>query len=125
VAEIGLDRPSVVAVVGELEPAGVTQHVGMNKKREFRSHARPGHHAQIGAMFPSDGFRQISRCPWTFPNLETALPGMLSAGPAERAIRNSGMERAREAVAKAIALYRTPSGEYLLNNKFRYLVARA
>jgi hypothetical protein len=64
-------------------------------------------------------------CPWTFPNLETALPGMLSTGPAERAIRNSGMERAREAVAKAIAPYRTPSGEYLLNNKFRYLVARA
>jgi hypothetical protein len=61
VAEIGLDRPSVVAVVGELEPAGVTQHVGMNGKCEFRGYARPGHHAQIGAMFPSDGFRQISR----------------------------------------------------------------
>ena len=38
----------------------VGEGVGMNKKREFRSHARPGHHAQIGAMFPSDGFRQIS-----------------------------------------------------------------
>jgi hypothetical protein len=25
--------------------AGVPQHVGMNKKREFRSHARPGHQA--------------------------------------------------------------------------------
>jgi hypothetical protein len=49
---------------------------------------------------------------------------MLSAGPAERAIRNSSMERARDVVANAIALYRRPSGEYHLNNKFRYLIAR-
>ena len=48
---------------------------------------------------------------------------MLSAGPAERAIRNSGMERARDAVANAIASYRKNSGEYHLNNKFRYLIA--
>ena len=64
-------------------------------------------------------------CPWIYPSLDMALRGMLSAGPAERAIRNSGMERARDAVANAIAPYRKPSGEYRLNNKFRYLVARA
>jgi hypothetical protein len=54
-----------------------------------------------------------------------ALRAMLSAGPAERAIRNSGMDRAREAVANAIAPYRKPAGEYRLNNKFRYLIASA
>lgn len=64
-------------------------------------------------------------CPWRFPNQDTALRGMLSAGPAERAIRNSGMEQARNAVADAIAPYRKSSGEYILNNKFRYVVARA
>jgi SAM-dependent methyltransferase len=64
-------------------------------------------------------------CPWAYPSLDIALRGMLSAGPAERAIRNSGMERAREAVANAIASYRKPSGEYQLDNKFRYLIARA
>ena len=63
-------------------------------------------------------------CPWNFASLDTALRGMLSAGPAERAIRNSAMECARDAVAKAIAPYRKPSGEYHLNNKFRYLIAR-
>src|SRR6516165_2216996 len=47
VAEIGLDGASVVAVVGELEPAGMPQHVGMHEEREFRSHARPGNHALI------------------------------------------------------------------------------
>jgi hypothetical protein len=63
-------------------------------------------------------------CPWTYSDLETAVRGMLSAGPAERAIRNSSMERAREAVAASIAAHATPSGGYRLNNKFRYLVAR-
>lgn len=63
-------------------------------------------------------------CPWIYPSLDVALRAMLSAGPAERAIRNSSIERARDAVANAIAPYRKPSGEYRLNNKFRYLIAR-
>jgi SAM-dependent methyltransferase len=64
-------------------------------------------------------------CPWIYPNLETALRGMLSAGPVERAIRASSLERARDAIAGAIAPYRTTSGEYHLRNMFRYLIARA
>ena len=36
VPEIGLDGASVVAVVGELEPAGMPQHVGMHEERESR-----------------------------------------------------------------------------------------
>jgi len=64
-------------------------------------------------------------CPWVYPDIETALRGMLSAGPAERAIRASSLERAREAIAVAIEGYRTQSGGYRLNNTFRYLVARA
>ncbi len=63
-------------------------------------------------------------CPWIYPNLETALKGMLSAGPAERAIRSSGMEKARDAIAGSIAPYRTASGGFHLNNTFRYLIAR-
>jgi SAM-dependent methyltransferase len=64
-------------------------------------------------------------CPWTYPDLDTALRAMLSAGPAERAIRNSSLERARDAVAASIAPYRKTPGGYRLDNKFRYLVARA
>ena len=64
-------------------------------------------------------------CPWVYPDLETALRGMLSAGPAERAIRASSYERARKAVAAAIEAYRTGSGGYYLNNTFRYLVTRS
>src|SRR5499427_5379766 len=47
VAEIGLDGARVVAIVGELEPAGMPQHVGMHEEREFRSHASPGNNALI------------------------------------------------------------------------------
>jgi hypothetical protein len=64
-------------------------------------------------------------CPWLYPDIETALRGMLSAGPAERAIRASSFERARETVAAAIENYRTETGGYRLNNMFRYLVTRA
>jgi hypothetical protein len=63
-------------------------------------------------------------CPWIYADLKTALVGMLSAGPAERAIRASSFERAREAVAAAIEPYRTAGGSYCLNNTFRYLVTR-
>jgi SAM-dependent methyltransferase len=63
-------------------------------------------------------------CPWVYPDIETALRGLLSAGPAERAVRASSFERAREAVAVAIESYRTETGGYRLNNTFRYLVAR-
>ncbi|MFZ2069624.1 MAG: class I SAM-dependent methyltransferase [Xanthobacteraceae bacterium] len=82
----------------------------------------------LRALASEAGFTPIAvvdaACPWTYPDLETALRGMLSAGPAERAIRHSGMECARDAVAASIAAYRMPSGEYRLNNKFRYLIAR-
>jgi hypothetical protein len=81
---------------------------------------------KLKALANEAGFTSVAvvdvACPWTYPDLETALRGMLSAGPAERAIRNSSMERAREAVAASIAAYATPSGAYRLNNKFRYLV---
>jgi SAM-dependent methyltransferase len=63
-------------------------------------------------------------CPWAYPDLETALRGMLSAGPAERAIRASNLERARSAVATAIEPYRMGAGAYRLDNTFRYLIAR-
>jgi SAM-dependent methyltransferase len=63
-------------------------------------------------------------CPWIYPDVDTTLKGLLSAGPAERAIRSSSLEQARDAVAGAVAPFRTPSGGYHMNNVFRYLVSR-
>jgi len=85
--------------------------------------------SKLKALVSEAGFTPITvvdvECPWIYPNLDIALRAMLSAGPAERAIRNSGMDRARDAVANSLAPYLKPSGEYHLNNKFRYLIARA
>ena len=64
-------------------------------------------------------------CPWAYPDLDTALRGMLSAGPVERAIRASSYEQARDAVAESLSPYRNASGRFRLNNTFRYLIARA
>lgn len=64
-------------------------------------------------------------CEWRFPDLDTALRAMLSAGPAVRAIRAVGERRVRSAVADAIRPYRTVRGHYQLENTFRFLVARA
>ncbi len=64
-------------------------------------------------------------CPWVYRDLETALRGLLSAGPARRAIQHSGEEATRHAVTQAIAPFKTASGGYEMQNKFRYLIARA
>jgi hypothetical protein len=84
---------------------------------------------KLGAFAAEAGLTPVTvvdvACPWIYPSLETALKGMLSAGPAERAIRASSMEQARDAIAGSIAPYRTASGGYHLNNVFRYLIARA
>jgi SAM-dependent methyltransferase len=64
-------------------------------------------------------------CPWIYRDLETALRGLLSAGPAVMAMQVSGQERVREAVARALEPFRTTSGKYRLENKFRYVISRA
>lgn len=63
-------------------------------------------------------------CPWIYPNLETALRGLLSSGPAEKAIRASSFVHARDALTDSIVPYRATSGTYRINNTFRYLIAR-
>ncbi len=64
-------------------------------------------------------------CPWTFADLESALTGMLAAGPAIKAIRFTGEAAARDAVAASIEPFRQPSGGYVIGSAFRYLVTSA
>jgi hypothetical protein len=67
--------------------------------------------------------RRVVESPWHYPDLETALRGLLSAGPARRAVENSSEEAAGEAATRAIAPYRRPDGGYTMRNRFHYLVA--
>jgi SAM-dependent methyltransferase len=62
-------------------------------------------------------------CVWDYPNLETALRALLSAGPAVKAIQATGEQRAVEAVTEAITPFKQPSGDYRLANQFRYVIA--
>ena len=63
-------------------------------------------------------------CPWEYKDLETALRGLLSAGPAVLAIRLVGEQPLREAVACVLEPFKTASGGYRMLNKFRYVMAR-
>ena len=66
----------------------------------------------------------VVECTWRYAGLETALRGLLAAGPAVRAMRHSGEEPVRRAVTTAIAPFRTVQGAYQIENTFRLLVAR-
>ncbi|MCI0699034.1 class I SAM-dependent methyltransferase [candidate division KSB1 bacterium] len=62
-------------------------------------------------------------CLWSYPDLEHALAGLLSDGTAVEAIRTAGEERVRKAVINALSPFKTASGGYWLENKFRCLIA--
>lgn len=64
-------------------------------------------------------------CPFVYPDLETALRGLMAAGPTTLAVQHSGEERVREGIARALDPFKLESGSYRLDNKFRYLVALA
>jgi hypothetical protein len=62
-------------------------------------------------------------CPWDYPDEKTALRGLLSSGPAIRAIQNKGEEVVRDVILQVIAPFKTHSGGYYLTNNYRYLIA--
>lgn len=63
--------------------------------------------------------------PFLYPDLATALRGILSAGPAVLAIEAAGEDRVRSAVVDALAPFRLSTGGYRLENRFRFLIATA
>jgi hypothetical protein len=64
-------------------------------------------------------------CPWEYPDERTALRGLLSSGPAIRAIQHAGENVVRDVVLSVLAPFKTGSGGYRLKNNFRYMIARA
>lgn len=63
--------------------------------------------------------------PYEYPDQTTMLRAQCSSGPAVLAIRTSGESVVQEALADALAPYRTPSGGYRLNTEYRYFTATA
>jgi SAM-dependent methyltransferase len=60
--------------------------------------------------------------PWVYADDATAVRGLLSSGPAVKAIEHSGEAAARDAVLAAIEPFRTADGGYRLENTFRYAI---
>jgi SAM-dependent methyltransferase len=62
-------------------------------------------------------------CVFAYPDLDTALRALNSAGPGTAAIATVGEERVREVVGQALERFKQPDGGYRMRNVFRYLIA--
>lgn len=60
---------------------------------------------------------------WDYPDTDTALRGLLSAGPVARAIENSGFQKVYERISKAIQPFTQHNRNVVYNNKFRVVIA--
>jgi hypothetical protein len=58
-----------------------------------------------------------------YPGEKTALRGLLSSGPAIRAMQHAGEEAVRGTILQAIAPFKTETDGYCLNNEFQNMIA--
>lgn len=59
---------------------------------------------------------------WHYPDLETAMKGLMSAGPVARAVANSGFEQVYAAVSASLPPFTNAKGEVIFHNKFRVVI---
>ena len=60
---------------------------------------------------------------WDYPDMETALRGLLSAGPATRAIDHSGYQKVYDTIRAAAQPYHNAGGHVIYHNTFRVVMA--
>jgi len=60
---------------------------------------------------------------WDYPDAQTALGGLLSAGPAVKAIDLNGYDKVAETVNATFGPYTRPDGHIVYHNKFRVVMA--
>jgi SAM-dependent methyltransferase len=81
----------------------------------------------LESMVEAAGFKIIQQTDvdavWDYPNTETALKGLLAAGPAVKAINYSGYQKVYDMVAEAIIPYTQANGHVIYHNKFRVVIA--
>lgn len=64
-------------------------------------------------------------CTFDFPDLETAVRGMMSAGTMVAAVQHAGAEAVRKAIIASLLPFVTPAGGYRQRNRFRYFITSA
>ena len=72
--------------------------------------------------FQPTSFHEVA-APMIYPDLATALRGLLSAGPAVRAIETSGETKVAETISAILAQFRRGDGSYRIENTYMFLVA--
>ena len=115
----GMDAASLVAVLKPLLPSPPPGAPGPfalsdeSKLREFASSA---------GLMPTDVFDVDGE--WIYPDLDTAVRGMCSAGVAVKAMEHSGEEAVTSAYAAAFAPFLQSDGSVRLGASFRCLVSQ-
>jgi SAM-dependent methyltransferase len=61
-------------------------------------------------------------CPFRYPDLETALRGLLSAGPIAAAAQTFGEQTVRDELTRVLQRFLRDDGSYRLDNQFRYVL---
>ena len=61
---------------------------------------------------------------WDYPDVATVLRGLLSTGPAHRAITHVGYDKVAETVTATLPPFTRPDGHIVYNNKFRVVIAK-
>lgn len=81
----------------------------------------------LESILETIGFKIINNCDvdsiWDYPDRETALKGLISAGPTANAIAYSGLDKVLEAVGASIDPFVKPDGRVVYRNKFRVVTA--
>ena len=82
----------------------------------------------ITAVFDEAGLEVVSTadvtCVWSYPDEQTAVAGLMAAGPIVRAIQHAGEAAAHEATVAFLRSFRAADGGYRITNVFRYAVGR-
>jgi ubiquinone/menaquinone biosynthesis C-methylase UbiE len=60
---------------------------------------------------------------WDYPDMETALKGLMSAGPAAKAIEHSGFDKVYETISAAAKPHVQSNGHVVYKNKYRIVIA--
>ncbi|MGA5704231.1 class I SAM-dependent methyltransferase [Peterkaempfera bronchialis] len=78
----------------------------------------------VGAGLRPDGSGRVS-CPFAYPDLESAVRGLLSTGAYDAAAAYSGEALVVKELTEALHPYRREGGSVRMANVFRYVVAQA
>lgn len=83
--------------------------------------------ARLEGLLKEIGFTRIDSTDvptvWDYADVPTAMKGLLSVGPAARAIDQNGYEKVYETVLAALQPYVQSNGHVIYHNKFRVVIA--